>query len=96
MSSDLSPSIGTPMVDRMARSAHSAIDRMADTANSAVGRVRSGVTDTLHNVSDRMEGFTASRDHWMDNCRQTVREHPVAAVGVCLAAGYLIARWLRS
>jgi len=89
-------SISGPMVDRMARGAHSAVDRVADTASSAVGRVRSGVTDTLSTVSDKVHGLTSSREQWIDSCRQSVRDHPLAAVGVGLAAGYMIARWLRS
>lgn len=96
MPSGVSSSAGGPMVDRMAQSAHSAVDRVADTASSAVGRVRSGVTDTLSNVGDRMHGLASSRDQWIDSGRQTVRDHPLAAIGIGLAAGYLIARLLRS
>ena|SRR5262245_55314217 len=93
--SDLSSGMSSS-VDRMARSAHSAVDRVAETASTAVGRVRSGVTDALSTANDKMQSLTSSRDQWMDNCRQTVRDHPLAAVGIGLAAGYLIARWLRS
>lgn len=89
-------SISGPMVDRMARSALTEVDRVADTTSSAVGRVRSGVSDTLSIVSDKVHGLASSREQWVDTCRQSVRDHPLAAVGVGLAAGYLIARWLRS
>jgi len=88
-------SAGGPIVDRMARSAHSAVDRVADTAGSAVGRVRSGVTDALSTVNEKLDGLSSSREQWVDNCRQSVRDHPLAAVGIGLAAGYVIARWLR-
>ena|SRR5215831_17276054 len=93
--SGLSPSSSGPMVDRMARSAHGAVDRAADTASSAVARVRSGVTDALSSAGDRMDNLRSSRDEWMESCRQTVRDHPLATVGIGLAAGYLIARLLR-
>ena len=96
MPSGVPTSISAPMVDRMARSAHSAVDRVSDGASSAVGRVRSGVTDTLSTVSDKAHGLALSREQWIDSCRQPVRDHPLAAVGVALAAGYMIARWLRS
>jgi len=38
---------------------------------------------------------SSSRDEWMDSARQQVRDHPFAAVGIGLAAGFLIARLLR-
>jgi len=96
MPSGVPSSVTAPVVDRLARGAHEAVDRVADTASSAVGRVRSGVTDTLSGVNDKMRSLSQSREHWMDNCRQSVRDHPLAALGVGLAAGYLIARWLRA
>ena len=85
-----------PIVDRIARSAHGAVDRAADTAGSAVGRVRDGVTDTLGALGDKVQELASSRDDWVDSCRQSVRDHPLSAVGLGLAAGYLIARLLRS
>ena len=84
------------MVDRMARSAHDAVDRVADTTNTAVARVRSGVTGALSTVNEKVQGLPLSREQWVDSCRETVRDHPFAAVGAGLAAGFLIARWLRS
>ena len=95
MPSGVPPSVSGPVVDRMARSAHSAVDRVADTANSAAGRVRSGVTEALSTVNDKAQGLTSSRAQWLDPCRQTVRDHPLVAVAVGLAAGCLIARWMR-
>ena len=91
---DVSSSVSTPMVDRMARNAHTAVDRVADATQSAVGKVRSGVTDALSTANDAMHDLSASRGQWLDGCRQTVREHPLAVVGAGLAAGFLIARWL--
>ena len=96
MPSGVPSSAGGPIVDRMARSAHSAVDRVADTAGSAVGRVRSGVTEALSTVNDKLDGLSSSREQWVDSCRQSVRDHPLAAEGIGLAAGYVIARWLRA
>jgi ElaB/YqjD/DUF883 family membrane-anchored ribosome-binding protein len=87
----------------MARGAHSAVDRAAgtatsavDTATSAVSRVRSGVDDVMSTMGDKMSRLSSSREQWVDNCREGVREHPLATVGVALAAGYVLARWIRS
>jgi ElaB/YqjD/DUF883 family membrane-anchored ribosome-binding protein len=88
-------SLSDPAIERMARGAHSAVDRVAGTASSAVERVRSGVQGAVGTVSDKVHDLSASREVWADNARDRVREHPLAAVGVALAAGYLLARLLR-
>ena len=61
-----------------------------------VGRVRSGVQGAMGTVSDRMQDLQSSREVWVDSARERVREHPLATLGVALAAGYLLARILRS
>jgi ElaB/YqjD/DUF883 family membrane-anchored ribosome-binding protein len=88
-------SVTDPAVERVARSAHSAVDRVAGTASSAVERVRSGVHGAVGTVSERMHDLSSTREVWTDSARERVREHPLAAVGVALAAGYLLARLLR-
>jgi ElaB/YqjD/DUF883 family membrane-anchored ribosome-binding protein len=89
-------SVSDPAIERVARTAHSAVDRVAGTASSAVERVRTGVHGAMGTVSERMHDLSSRRDMWTDNARDRVREHPLAAVGIALAAGYLIARLLRS
>jgi ElaB/YqjD/DUF883 family membrane-anchored ribosome-binding protein len=94
--SSVSGAVSGQTVDRVVRTAHNAVDRVAGTASSAVERVRSGLSGAASTVSDKMHGLSDTRAVWVDNCRQSVREHPIAAVGIGLAAGYLIARILRS
>jgi ElaB/YqjD/DUF883 family membrane-anchored ribosome-binding protein len=88
-------SVSDPAIERVARGAHSAVDRVAGTASSAVERVRSGMHGAMGTVSERMHDLSSTREMWTDSARERVREHPLAAVGVALAAGYLLARWLR-
>lgn len=88
-------SVSDPAIERVARSAHSAVDRVAGTASSAVERMRSGVQGAVGTMSDKMHDLSSTREVWTDNARERVREHPLAALGVALAAGYLLARWLR-
>ena len=89
-------SVADPAIERVARSAHSAVDRVAGSASSAVDRVRSGVQGAMGTMSDRMQDLQSSREVWVDSARERVREHPLATIGVALAAGYLLARILRS
>ena len=83
------------MVDRLAQTAHEAIDRVAGAAGPAVEKLRTSFTgagDKLHGQADTLR---ATGDEWMESCRHTVREHPLAAVGTALLAGWLIGRILR-
>jgi ElaB/YqjD/DUF883 family membrane-anchored ribosome-binding protein len=89
-------SVSDPAIERAARTAHSAVDRVAGSASSAVERVRSGVQGAVGTMSERMHDLSYRREMWTDDARERVREHPLAALGVALAAGYLLARLLRS
>jgi ElaB/YqjD/DUF883 family membrane-anchored ribosome-binding protein len=72
-------------IDRLTSTAHDAVERAATTAATAA--------DTL-GVKGRQ--LLEARDEWMDTTRVYVREHPIAALGVALAAGYLLSRILSS
>jgi ElaB/YqjD/DUF883 family membrane-anchored ribosome-binding protein len=68
-------------IDRLRNSAHETVERAASVASSAADR-----------VSARSEEWLAAKNEWMDATRAYVREHPVAALGIALAAGYLFSR----
>jgi ElaB/YqjD/DUF883 family membrane-anchored ribosome-binding protein len=89
-------SVSDPAVERVARSAHSAVDRVAGSASATVERMRSGMHGAMGTMSERMHDLQSTREMWTDTARERVREHPLAAVGVALAAGYLLSRLLRS
>jgi ElaB/YqjD/DUF883 family membrane-anchored ribosome-binding protein len=78
------------LIGRIAQSAHETIDRLAETAAPHVNRLQETLTgDALHQRADEMRQL---RDEWTESLRSTVRENPLAAVGVALAVGILIAR----
>lgn len=66
-------------IDRMSQSAHDTIDRAAQAASSAYER-----------VSEKGEEFMQMHEDWMDAAREYVREKPLQALGIALAAGYLL------
>ena len=68
-------------IDRVRNSAHDTVERAAAVASSAADR-----------LSARSEEWLASKNEWMDATRGYVREHPFAAMGMALAAGYLLSR----
>ena len=81
------------LIGRIAQSAHETIDRLAETAAPHVNRLQENLSgDALHMRADEMREL---RDEWTESLRCTVRENPLAAVGVALAVGVLIARLSR-
>ncbi len=74
-----------PAVDRVASSAHSAVDRIADVAASAA--------DTLSVRSAQLRDAQAKLT---GQARGYVSAHPLASVGIAVAAGFLLSRLFSS
>ena len=72
-------------IDRMSQSAHDTIDRAAQAASSAYER-----------VSAKGEEFMSMHEDWVDTAREYVCEKPLQALGIALAAGYLLHMITRS
>jgi ElaB/YqjD/DUF883 family membrane-anchored ribosome-binding protein len=71
-------------VDRLSQSAHQTVDRAAQAASSVADR-----------VSEKYEELYAMQEDWVEAGREYVKEHPVAAIGMALAAGYLLSMLMR-
>lgn len=82
-------------IDRLAQAAHDTIDRLAGRAGPAVERMKSSLSGTGDKLHGRADALMSTRDEWMESCRTTVREHPMAAVGTALLAGWLVGRLTR-
>jgi ElaB/YqjD/DUF883 family membrane-anchored ribosome-binding protein len=81
------------LIGRIAQSAHETIDRLAESAAPHVNRLQESLSgDALHQRADDVREW---RDEWTESLRCTVRDNPLAAVGVALAVGLLIARLSR-
>jgi ElaB/YqjD/DUF883 family membrane-anchored ribosome-binding protein len=71
-------------VDRIASGAHQAVDRIAAAANSAAEQL---------NVKG--EDLMAAKDRWTHVCGSYVKDNPLTALGVAVAVGFLVSRWIR-
>ena len=71
-------------IDRLSQSAHQTVDRAAQAASSAAER-----------ISEKAEELYAMQENWVEAGREYVREHPVAAIGMALAAGYVLSMLMR-
>ena len=66
-------------IDRMSQSAHQAVDKAASMASSYADR-----------IGTKGEQFMEMHEDWMEAARDYVREKPLQALGIALAAGYLL------
>ena len=73
-----------PVVDRMASNAHAAIDTVAGVAATAA--------DTL---GIKGEQLTNAQTKLMAAARDYAREQPIAALGIAVAAGWILSRLTR-
>jgi ElaB/YqjD/DUF883 family membrane-anchored ribosome-binding protein len=71
-----------PTFDRMAGGVHHAVDRFADTA-----------TQAAHILDARGAQFADARGRLAEDARHRVRDQPIAALAVALAAGVAVG-WL--
>jgi ElaB/YqjD/DUF883 family membrane-anchored ribosome-binding protein len=71
-------------VDRLSKTAHDTVERAADYAASAADR-----------VSEKYDELYRMQEDWVEAGREYVREHPAAALGIALAAGYILSMLMR-
>jgi ElaB/YqjD/DUF883 family membrane-anchored ribosome-binding protein len=75
---------------QMTDKAHAGIDRMSATAHNTVDRMTSAAVSAAERFSDGKLAHTAQE--WKATTCAYVREHPMTAVGIAVAAGYLLSR----
>ena len=66
-------------IDRVSQSAHEAVDKTASVASSYAER-----------FSTKGEELMQMQEDWMTTARDYVRDNPLQALGIALAAGYLL------
>ncbi|HEV3010060.1 MAG TPA: DUF883 C-terminal domain-containing protein [Burkholderiales bacterium] len=76
---------GTDPIERASSTAHEAVDRVSQTAAAYAER-----------FGERAEELLEMKDNWVEGAREYVREHPVAALGIAVAAGYILSMLMRS
>ena len=76
---------GSDHIERASSSAHDAVDRVAQTASAYAER-----------FGEQAEALMEMKDNWVEGARDYVREHPIAALGMAVAAGYVLSMLMRS
>jgi ElaB/YqjD/DUF883 family membrane-anchored ribosome-binding protein len=78
------PTDTSTTVDRIASSAHQTVDRIASAANSAASQLNLKTEDLMQ-----------AKDRWAEKCSSYVKENPFMALGIAVAAGFVLSRWMR-
>ena len=71
-------------INRIATSAHQTVDRIAHGADSALQSLRGG-----------SENWKETGDQSLERVQTYVREKPLTAIGMAMAAGFLLSRLIR-
>lgn len=83
---------GDDFVKRLVEGAHAAIDKLADAAGPTVDRIASALSNPSAKASNLLGQAGDKKDAWVSDVRDIVREHPIAAIAVALAAGAVYVR----
>jgi ElaB/YqjD/DUF883 family membrane-anchored ribosome-binding protein len=71
-------------------------DKHLQDATETVERVAQTATEYAERFGEKAEEWLEMKDTWVDGAREYVREHPIAALGIAAAAGYLLHMLTRS
>ena len=83
-------------VDRTQSSVHSTVDRAARGAHETVDRIADKATQYASRMGEKSGELSQQKDRLMAETRTYVQTHPVAAIGIAVAAGFVLSRLLRS
>ena len=89
------PATSPTMPDGNAASNSETIHRFATSAHQAVDRIARGADSALQTLRGNSQGWKATGDQSVERVQEYVREQPFVALGVAIAAGFLISRLMR-
>lgn len=81
---------------RMQSSAHETVDRAARGAHDTVDKLAEKASRAASTLGDKGEQLGEQKDRIVAKTRTYVETHPVASIGIAVAAGFLLSRILRS
>lgn len=82
-------------IEKLAEAARPAADRLANAAQQAIDKAVVVATQASDKLSATGEQIQDLRQRAMETARTQVRNKPMVAVGIALAAGFVLSRALR-
>ena len=71
------------------------LDNLSQTAHDTVDRATQAASQVAERWGEKAEELMALQENWVEGARDYVKEHPFAALGIALAAGYLLSALTR-
>lgn len=68
------------------------IDRLAESAHGAIDRATQAASQVAERFGEKGEELLSMKDDYIETARDYVKENPLMALGVALAAGYLFGK----
>jgi ElaB/YqjD/DUF883 family membrane-anchored ribosome-binding protein len=68
------------------------IDRLADSAHGAIDRATQTASQVAERFGEKSEELLAMKEDYVEAARDYVKENPLVALGIALAAGYLFGK----
>jgi ElaB/YqjD/DUF883 family membrane-anchored ribosome-binding protein len=68
------------------------IDRLADSAHGAIDRASQTASQVAERFGEKSEELLAMKEDYVEAARDYVKENPLMALGIALAAGYLFGK----
>ena len=84
------------MATETTRSTDKTVDRLSQSAHQAVDRAASAASAYAERFGEKSDELMQMPQDWLETARDYVRENPLQAVGMALAAGYLLSILMRS
>lgn len=82
-------------VDDAVRKARPVIDRVAEGAHEAVDKAARVAVPTVQWLTERGDSLNATQKQFVADARRQVATNPLTSVGIALAAGLVIGRFMR-
>lgn len=77
-------------IDRASDTARPVVDRLAASAHRAVDRVAGGASGAAQSFDVRSGQLRGANAKFADDCRGRIRDRPLAALGLAIAAGAVL------
>src|SRR5690349_20304692 len=87
-------STGSRAGSTMSQNAAATVDKIASRAHQAVDRVASAATSAAEQWGVKGDQMLEQGDRMMESTREYVRNNPMAALGIALAAGFILSKIL--
>ena len=83
-------------IEGVTQAAQPALDRLSEEAHAVVDRLAEAATDAQAVVVGRGEQLGRAGRRASHSARSMISDHPLSAVGIAVAAGFLLSRFVRT